>query len=109
MALHALRIELEYRGSPLRVVFIAVFLEQRRIIFDVYARGNEVVADELHYAVIWPYLGIQPGTAASHRSSAKIEQNGFVLLGSVTERVVDVVSELDFHTSLAAISGSPPL
>ena len=73
-------------------------LEFRGVILNVYARRNEIFRDEPCDAVIRIDLGIQPGTAASHRSGAEIEEHLPPLAARFFQNFVDVVSPVDFHS-----------
>ena len=92
-----IRIELEHRRRPVRVVFLPVALESVRIVFDVHPRGQKVLIHEADDTFVRPHLGIQPSTAPSHRRGAEIQEDGLVLLLCFLEDLVYIVAELDFH------------
>jgi hypothetical protein len=100
MDFSAIRVQLEDRRSPLRVVLLTITLELFSIVFHVHARRHEVLRNEPHDALVRPHLGIQPSTATSHRRGAEVEENGFVLAACLSQYVVDVVPEFDLVFSL---------
>ena len=103
MTLCSPRVKLEDSGRPWSVVFLSILLKQRRVIFDVNACSDEVVVDEFDDPGVRPHLGIQPSTAASHRSSAEVEQHRLIRLCRLGEHRIYVVTKTDWHLT------GPPL
>ena len=91
MTLGAIRVQHENCRRPLCSVFRAQSLEFFSLITNVDAHGNEIFRDEARYALIGIHLGIQPSTATSHRSCAKIEQYRFLLRAGFLKRVFKIL------------------
>jgi len=58
---------------------------------------DEVLLDKSGYAFVRIYLGIQPGTSASHGSGAKVEQQMAVLGPRLIQGLIDVFAPGDGH------------
>ena len=81
----------------MRFVLLTESLEICGVVFYMHARGNEIRRDEARDFFIRVDLGIQPGTATSHRGRAEIEQNLSIFFAGVLENLVYVVPPGDFH------------
>jgi hypothetical protein len=58
---------------------------------------DEILLDKSGYAFVRIYLGIQPGTSASHGSGAEVEQQMAVLRPRLFQSLIDVFAPGDGH------------
>jgi hypothetical protein len=58
---------------------------------------DEVLLDKSGYAFVRIYLGIQPGTSASHGSGAEVEQQMAILRPRLFQGLIDVFAPGDGH------------
>jgi hypothetical protein len=83
--------------GPLRVIALAEAFEVIGLIFHVDPGRDEVLLDKSGYAFVRIYLGIQPGTSASHGSGAEIEQQMAILGPRLFQSLIDVFPPGDVH------------
>ena len=93
----AVGIQEEDGRRPLRAVLRAESLEVCGLLLDMHARGQKVVCYETYDARVWPYLGIQPSTAPSHRGGVEIQKDGTVLDFRGVEGRVNIMPPWNLH------------
>ena len=76
---------------PLRVEACSQALEFVGLVADVDTNRDEMMFDESHHTWVGIHLGIQPGTAASHGSGRKVEQDVPVARSRVVQCCFEVV------------------
>jgi len=97
VALDAVGVELEDGRRPLRVVALREALVVGGLLFDVDARGDEMIRDEPGDTLIGVNLGFQPSASPSHRGGGEVQQNRSLLGCGFFQNAIDVMSPGDGH------------
>lgn|SRR3954471_1241878 len=84
-------------GGPLCIVALSEPLVVAGLVLYVDSGRDEVLLNKSGYAFVRIYLGIQPGTSASHGSGAEIEQQMAILGPRLLQSLIDVFPPGDVH------------
>jgi hypothetical protein len=74
-------------------------MKPRRMFLDVGFDGQKILMDEASSFLVFIGLGLQPSTAPSAGSCAKVQQNRSILLLGRGKRLINVLAPIYGHNS----------